>query len=667
MFRPMFNKIMVGFNSIYSSSNQGNKRWVYNFDGIDDRGVLATRAINIEGDNTFEFWTPIALTPNVGIISQNIVSAFTSREFELGFSASGALQVVFGGVNTAIYSVLLGMKPATRYGLTLIGTTAQVFEGGLSGTLVRTTAFTRGTAREPTAPTLIGCRGNGSGAFASFFSGLQYDIKINGTLWPISDRNQSIQLPSPSGLGAELVTQSVLENPESVGSQWSYLGGGRWSYVGDGTFNALRFIAIANLPSQGFMEYEVESINGSLRCSANSAPVFGDRLISTTGVKRVYYTSPVTDWQFVRNNPGQVVNCIIKNISFKPLNTCNPLTLVNTTPDRWEEIEGTLPKTRWVYNFDGVDDRGELNFKAVNMDGDNSFEFWTPTGVTASDQQIIAQNVNSGGASSEFRIAYVDTGTFRQIGVTWGGSTTIVITQVQGLKKGTKYGLTLIGTEATIYEGGLDGTFIRSVTLTRGAIREATATTTIMARRAGTLTSFVQYASGVQRDVKINGVLYAIDAPYQTVQLPNPTGLGTELITQSVLENPANKATQWTYLGDGRWRLQGTGAYESLRFISDLGQVAGLMIEFEVESITGTLRLNPITAGYWVGNNTVNQSGKYRLYSNSIVANNLEFVRHNGGEVVNCVIKNISFKLLGTCNPLALINTTPDRWIEVLE
>jgi hypothetical protein len=331
--RPVMRSVLGGARQCFA----------YNFDGIDDRGVLANRAINIDGDNTFEFWTPTVLTPNVGIISQNIASPLASREFELGLSGSSALQVVYGGVNTAIYSVALGMKPETRYGLTLIGTTAQIFEGGLNGTLVRTATFTRGAAREPTAQTLIGCRGNGAGSFANFFQGLQYDIRINGTLWVMSDRDQAIQLPTPTGLGAELITQSVLENPAVRGSQWTYLGAGRWQYVGDGSFNELRFLDFPSQPDQGFVEFEVESISGQMRCAVNAINNPVQSLFSSVGVFRYAYTT--------KNNPGAtngnclsfirnsgVVNCIIKNISFKPLGSSNPMQLINTTSDRWQQV-----------------------------------------------------------------------------------------------------------------------------------------------------------------------------------------------------------------------------------------------------------------------------------------------------------------------------------------
>lgn len=196
----------------------------------------------------------------------------------------------------------------------------------------------------------------------------------------------------------------------------------------------------------------------------------------------------------------------------------------------FNKLKSIAAAVLWAYNFDGVDDRGQLAFKAVNMDGDNTFEFWTPIGVGATDQQIIAQNVNAGGASSEFRISYSDTGTFRQIGITWGGSFTVIITNAHGLKSGTKYGLSLIGTQATLYEGGLDGTFIRSATFTKGAAREPTATTTIMARRGGTLTSYVQWASGIQRDIRINNVLWKMDAVGSSIQESTPPGNPMTLI-----------------------------------------------------------------------------------------------------------------------------------------
>jgi hypothetical protein len=179
--------------------------YAYKFDGIDDRGVLANRAINIEGDNTFEFWTSSNLAVAQAIIAQNIMRALASREFELWHSSGSGMRIVFGGAETALFTSEQGLKAATRYGLTLTGTTAQIYEGGLNGTLVRTTTFIRGTAREPTAQTLIGCRGNNSGLFTGFFQGRQYDIRINGVLWEMGDRDQVIQPSTPAGNNMTLI------------------------------------------------------------------------------------------------------------------------------------------------------------------------------------------------------------------------------------------------------------------------------------------------------------------------------------------------------------------------------------------------------------------------------------------------------------------------------
>ena len=178
-------------------------RWVYNFDGVDDRGSLQFRAINPDGDNTFEFWSPDNFSAFRGVICQSISATTSAREFTLVTGSYGLL-VRLGGTETVIMSLAQGFKQSTRYGLTLIGNTAQVFEGGLGGTLVRTTTFSRGVAREPAANTVIGCIPSGAG-FGNFFQGLQYDVRINGTLWPMADRNQSIQSSIPAGNNMTLV------------------------------------------------------------------------------------------------------------------------------------------------------------------------------------------------------------------------------------------------------------------------------------------------------------------------------------------------------------------------------------------------------------------------------------------------------------------------------
>jgi hypothetical protein len=312
------------------------RRWVYSFDGVDDFGVLGTRAINPDGDNTFEFFSPAFMGP--AVLSQSTSDVIANREFHL-FTDAVRLGVVYGGIITTLMTVANGFKVATKYGLVIAGNFFQLFEGGLDGAQVTSGALTRGAAREPMVPTRIGVRGSSTTGTANHFQGIQRNIRINGTLWRIDQPQQAIQLPEPSGLGVELITTAVLENPEVRGSQWTYLGDGRWQLVGDGTANALQFLASASWPNQGFMEFEVESIVGQMRCSADTAVVVGDRVFSTIGLKRVFYTTKPNDFNFIRNATNPAPSCIIKNISFKPLGTCNPLTLVNTNPERWSEID----------------------------------------------------------------------------------------------------------------------------------------------------------------------------------------------------------------------------------------------------------------------------------------------------------------------------------------
>lgn len=317
--------------------------YAYNFDGVDDKAQLAYRAIDPDGDTYLEFRSPLNI--NCTIIAQNISNTATSREFQLWQGAGSELNLTFGGSNVVIASSSDGYELGKFYYLSLVGTTATLAKD-LPTNVIKVRTFLRGAAREPTAVTLIGCRGAGAGVFGTFIQGPQYDVKINGTLWPMSEKDYAIQLPAPSGLGEELITTSVLENPAVKGNQWTYLGAGRWQYLGDGLGELVLF-SNSNLPDSCMIEYEVESITlisgtGGMRISPTAANFFGDRLFESVGKKRAYYTVKPASLSFTRNNPGAIFNCIIKNISFKPLGTCNPMTLTNTNPDRWEIIPCTL-------------------------------------------------------------------------------------------------------------------------------------------------------------------------------------------------------------------------------------------------------------------------------------------------------------------------------------
>lgn len=319
VIKPVFKNVI---NSIYD----GVSRFVYNFDGVDDRGSLQFRAINPDGDIDIE-WTQIGVS-NIGatpqtIITQSISATITSREFVLRWNGNnGGLQLSVGGVGLALTVPCLDGK----YRITYSGTTYTVFYNGV---LSRTGSFTRGTEREFNAVTLIGCR-NSAGSFTEFALGRIYDVKISGVLYPIAERNHLIQLPQPSSLGAELITPTVLENPATKGPQWTYLGDGRWQLVSDGSYSALSFIAPSVQPDAGFVEFEIESISGTIRCSEGTVGLTTTSQFNTIGVKRWYYTQKSTDNRltFSRNNAGVPASAVIKNISFKSLYTAATTNIV---------------------------------------------------------------------------------------------------------------------------------------------------------------------------------------------------------------------------------------------------------------------------------------------------------------------------------------------------
>lgn len=320
-------------------------RWALGFDGVDDRGQLQFRAINPDGDIDVEWYQEFQEANNAAngvIVAQCGTGTNSAQEFRLTYLSAGrTLELIVGGAQTTAFAEA---PKRGKYRITLAGSQLTVW---LDGSIVRSTTFKRGAAREPSAPLWVGARQPS----LNLFPGILRDLRINGVLYPMGDRNQAIQLPSPSGLGAELITQTVLENPAFKGSQWTYLGDGRWQYLGDG-LGELVFISNSNLPEAGFIEFEVESyqhVSGTngLRISHTITNFFGDRLVYGVGKFRAFYTVKPASISFTRNNPGTEINCIIKNISFRPLWVASATELLangafNTDTAGWSAINSTV-------------------------------------------------------------------------------------------------------------------------------------------------------------------------------------------------------------------------------------------------------------------------------------------------------------------------------------
>lgn len=299
-------------------------RWAYNLDGVDDRGQLLFRGLQVEGNMLLKFFTPDGSKPVGVIVAQNLTGTFANREFQLWTDSNGTrLKLLFGGVGAFDIGIV---TPSTQYSLQLEGTTFTLRNA--AGVIINSGTFTRGTLRETTALTTFGANAD-SGGFTNFFKGSQLDVEIDGVRWPMDEPTQTIQLPKPSGLGAELYTQSVIENPSSKGTQWNYLGAGRWQLTGDGTYNELIFLAVQ--PRAYLLEFEIESISGgSLRChsSATQTSVMTNHIFNSPGKYRFAVTNFIAGayQSFVRHSG--TINCVIKNISCRPLFTVNPNELV---------------------------------------------------------------------------------------------------------------------------------------------------------------------------------------------------------------------------------------------------------------------------------------------------------------------------------------------------
>lgn len=185
-------------------------RYAYSMDGIDDRWTLANRAINPDGDIDIEWYQ---LSSSGGhIVSQCDSSTLGQRELMLRWN-TGKLDFQIGG--SPIVNITQNINIATGlWRVSYSGTAVNVY---LDGALVHSNPnIVRGIGREPSAPTRIGVRNNG-GTFVEFFQGVLYNIKINGVLWPMADRNQTIQPSIPNGnnmTGANLNPDRWAEIPK---------------------------------------------------------------------------------------------------------------------------------------------------------------------------------------------------------------------------------------------------------------------------------------------------------------------------------------------------------------------------------------------------------------------------------------------------------------------
>lgn len=640
-----------------SSNLKSNFRHALNFDGIGVRVNLFTKAVDVDKDIDIEFYTPSVVTfpgTSRGIVMQCTSTTPASREFELFFSGgTGNLGATVGG---SIFAIGLAgtFKPNQKLRWTMVGNTSTLYDE--NGVVIRQMQGNRGAAREPAAFTVVGARWNGSN-YLDYFLGTMQGVKINGTTWDLIDHKQTFQLPTPNDLGIELITQSVLENPSTKGTQWVYLGNGSWSYQGDGSLQPLEFIALGSQPASGVVEFEVESITGTMVCSAGS---IGVSAFNSVGFFRyVYSVDNVNNKiQFKRPAPGSIVSCVIKNISFKPLGDCNFATVTGSVSNWTVVPDLSIPKQKRKYlNFDGIGTRATFTQRLINPDGNIDIE-WYQNGfvLDGTVRTIVSQSISSSFALNEFRLCNVAS---NRLNLLLGGNSVDVLNFEQGWSGTGRFRVTLIGSVFSVYKNGV---LVNTGTFNRGAAREPSAPTMIGVQLNGAGV-FYRYWVGKISDVVINGVQHYINEPNQNIQLPTPKNLGAEIVTQAVLENPATKGSQWTYLGGGRWQYVGDGTLNELRFVLAAFQPTAGYVEFEIEQITGIISCtNNVLA-----RSNFADTGKKRFFYTDINESgasgaSITFKRVSG--VASCIIKNISFKPLSTSNPLTINGANSLNWLE---
>ncbi len=230
-------------------------RLALNLNGVNTFGRFLLREINPEGDIDVEFETG-PIIPPIGtafcIVDQSITNNFTLKEFYLQVTAGGQLQMVLGGnfMITNINSPPL--EPNTTYRASLSGTTLRYFRNGVQNQMV---TVSRGTAREPSAPTKIGAWGSNA-AFGGFYRGHIKWIRINGVLWPLNERDHINQLPKSSAVES---LQAKAYNACSTGLLPLTVDDDGYSVI---TLNGLQTWSYAafNIPVVPGMTYVIETI-----------------------------------------------------------------------------------------------------------------------------------------------------------------------------------------------------------------------------------------------------------------------------------------------------------------------------------------------------------------------------------------------------------------------
>jgi hypothetical protein len=164
------------------------------FDGSSIYGQMSARAINANNDVVIE-WEQrnVPLTGSNSIVTQCNSDNPDARELQLKW-LNGKLWFAMRGSMLVLLTDNVNSADG-KWRVQIIGSSVGAY---FNDSLVFSVTRSRGISSEPAAPTRVGVLSSG-GVLQEYFSGVMFNLKINSRLWPINDKDQSVQQSSPTG------------------------------------------------------------------------------------------------------------------------------------------------------------------------------------------------------------------------------------------------------------------------------------------------------------------------------------------------------------------------------------------------------------------------------------------------------------------------------------
>ena len=160
--------------SRYGGGGGDTGRLAPSFNSVSQYGNTGQRLVDVDNLDGFSFEIYIGDFSNGTIISQADSSSENAREFQVFIL--GDMEVNIGGVRSDILQSSQFPASGANLKLSFNASSVDVF---IDGSLVNTSVYTVGPARQPTVNTWVFARGDGAGGVGFVKGGLAYNFKVN--------------------------------------------------------------------------------------------------------------------------------------------------------------------------------------------------------------------------------------------------------------------------------------------------------------------------------------------------------------------------------------------------------------------------------------------------------------------------------------------------------